>query len=110
MEALKYFIGKLCTISTVNINFNFKYEQMLDYFSGIIESIDNDGIIMIHPTTNCKNYIFLQYIVSISEEQVLYADNPEHAKIIEDYKKPKNQFVNPTVMSDIAKKAKEVIK
>lgn len=115
----KYFIGKPCTVSTLQINFRFKEEQMMDYFMGIIDSIDEHGILMTHPVTKCKNYIFLQYVVGIAEEQVLYEDNPEHAKIIDEYRKEKpitapkrtitteSQFINPTAMADIAKKAKE---
>ena len=115
----KFFIGKPCTVTTLQINFRFKEEQMMDYFMGIIDDIDEHGILMTHPITKCKNYIFFPHIVSIAEEQVLYEDNPEHAKIIEEYRKetpltaPKrtitaeSQFVNPAAMANIAKKAKE---
>jgi hypothetical protein len=113
-EKLNYFIGKVCTIATTAINFRFQVEQMMDYFVGKIDSIDEHGILMTHPTTNCKNYIFIAHIVSITEEQVLYNDNPEHAKIIEEYKKEKpitaekrkidSPYVNPSTISEILKK------
>jgi hypothetical protein len=119
-EYLKYFKGKPCTISTVEINFRFKEQQMMDYFMGIVETIDEHGIWIVHPITKCRSYVFLNYIVSISEEQVLYEDNPADAKIIEEYRKEKpitaaktailEQFVNPASLAKIAKDAKEAFK
>ena len=111
-EYFKYFKGKPCTISTVQINFRFKEEQMMDYFMGIVENIDENGIWILHPVTKCRSYVLFPHIVSISEEQVLYENNPEHAKIIEEYRqeKPitatKSAFVNPAALAEIAKKAK----
>lgn len=122
MKPDSYFIGKVCTISTVAVNWNYKPEQMMDYFVGKIDSIDENGILMTHSVTGCKNYVFFNYIVAIHEEQVLYEGNPDHAKIIEEYRKEKpltaakttvnqpSQFVNPTAMADLAKKARETIR
>jgi hypothetical protein len=120
-EYLKYFVGKVCTITTIQINFRYNVEQMLDYFSGIIEEIDDHGILMHHPLTKCKNYILFPYVVSISEEQVLFEDNPEQKKIIDEYRKekpitsakrtlsPGATFINPTALAEIAKQAKEAM-
>jgi len=119
-ENLNYFIGKYCTITTVQINYRFKYEQMVDYFMGRVDAIDESGILVTHPTTNSKNYIFLSHIVSIAEEQ--YTEDPE---IIEKYKKEKpvsaaktaipvpednTPYVNPTGMAELAKRAREAFK
>lgn len=127
-DQLKYFKGKVCTFTTVQINFRFKEEQMMDYFMGVVESIDQHTIMLVHPTTKCKTCIAMDHIVAIAEEQVLYDNNPEHAKIIEEYRKEKPEeaaktsvpqppqakmalphppFVNPKELSEIAKKAKE---
>lgn len=123
-ESLKYFIGKACTISTIEINFRFKEEHMMDYFMGIVEKIDEHGIWIEHPLTKCKSFIVLSRMVSISEEQILYENNPEDAKIIEDYRKQKPvsaaktvvadkpkktspPFINPTELANMAKMAKE---
>lgn len=120
-EYFKYFTGKPCTITTVQVNFRFKEEQMMDYFMGIVETIDDHGIWIVHPMTKCRSYILMPHIVSISEEQVLYEGNPEHAKIIEQYRKEKpitaaktiiaeqrtENFVNPAALADIAKRAKQ---
>jgi hypothetical protein len=119
-DSMSYFVGKYCTISTVQINFRFKEEPMIDYFSGIIESANCDGIVMVHPTTMTKNYIRLEHIVGIHEEQVLYENNPEHAKVIEEFRKRKPEeaekrkipavqtpYVDPKALQEMAKKAKQ---
>jgi len=117
-ENLNYFIDKYCTITTVQINYRFKYEQMVDYFMGRIDAINENGILVTHPITKCKNYIFLSHIVSIVEEQYT-----EDSEIIEQYKKenhaikasipiPKDNtpYVDPKGMAELAKKAREAFK
>lgn len=100
---------------------------MMDYFMGTVESIDADGVTIIHPATKCRTYVFLPYVVAIAEEQVLYENVPEHAKIIEQYRKEKPEvaartaipdvkqeppkpaaptFLNPKALAEMAKKAK----
>lgn len=121
-KRFEYFKNKPCTICTVEINFRFKEQQMMDYFMGIVENIDDDGIWIIHPITKCRSFIFAEHIVSIAEEQVLYDNNPEDAKIIQEYRqeKPltssktqitehslkKEPFINPAALAEMAKKAK----
>src|SRR5476651_1170677 len=86
---LQYFVGKVCTIGTVQVNFsNFKIEQMMDYFVGVIEEMDNDWLIITHHITKCKSCIAMKHIVVIAEGQVLSEDNPEYEKLINEYKKP----------------------
>lgn len=105
---------------------------MVDYFMGRIDAIDEEGILVTHPITKCKNYIFMKYMVSIAEEQ--YTEDPE---IIEQYKKPTantipkdkpptastvkekptaipiprdTPYVDPKGMAELAKKAREAFK
>lgn len=134
IEGLKYFLGKPCTVSTVAINWRFNVEPMMDYFVGIINNIDDQGLTLTSTHTQCRSYIFLKHVVSISEEPVLYEDNPEDKKIIDEYRTrkptvaakatmpvPENQpivaspppppppkFVDPQSLTKLAKKAKEV--
>ncbi len=120
----KYFKDKAVTILTVQTNFRFKEEQMHDYYTGIVENIDEHGIWIVHSVTKCRSYVLFQHIVSVTEEQMLYEDNPEHAKLIEEYRKEKpitaakraitekpqlkeSVFVNPTALAEMARKAKE---
>ena len=120
LKNYQFFLGKLCTVSTVQINFRYKEEAMIAYFMGHVESVDSTGIMLVHPQTKCKSFISLQHIVAISEEQVLYEENPEDAKLIEEYRKekpevaekfafPASKYVNPDSLADIVKKAKETL-
>lgn len=123
MPSIQDLVGKVCTVSTVEVNFRFKPEQMMDYFMGTVEAIDDDFIWLIHPQTKSRTAIARKYLVSIAEEQVLYEDNPEHAKLIEEYRQEKpitapkltispqvSPFVNPKALAELAKKAKEAYK
>jgi len=86
---MDYYINKFCTITTVQSNFGFKNETMIEYFGGIVERIDDKGITLVHPNTRCKNYIRMAYVIGIHEEQMLFKDKPEDAKIIEEFTKTK---------------------
>lgn len=121
MPTLQDLLNKVVTVSTVEVNFRFKPEQMMDYFMGMLETIDDEFLWLRHPQTKCLSGIARKYIVNIAEEQVLYEDNPEHAKLIQEYRQekpitapklaiPPSQFVNPKALAEIAKKAKESFK
>ena len=129
---LNYFVGKPCTIATVAINFRYNVEPMMEHFMGVIEKVDDDGILLISPHSQCKSFIFLKHVVSVSEEPVLYEDNPEHKKIIDEYRQknpitavktkippapaqlpvvpppPPPKYLDPRSMAKLAKKGKEV--
>jgi len=124
-EYFKYFVGKAVTITTVQINFRFKEEAMADYFHGILEIIDEKGMWLLHPITKTRTFVLYTYIVSVSEEQMLFEDDPEHAKLIEEYRKEKpltaakhavpptpqikEPFVNPAALAEMAKKAQQAV-
>ncbi len=119
VEFLKHFAGKVCTIVTVGeLNFKFKYEQMLDYFMGVVKDITPQGVFIEHIQTKCLTFIAFPYIVAITEEQVLREDDPEQKKIIEEYRKekpitaaktaiPQSTSVDPVAMAKLAQEAKE---
>jgi hypothetical protein len=126
MPTLNDLVGKVCTVTTVEVNFRYKPEQMMDYFMGELVSVDDEFLWLRHPQTKCLSAIARKYLVNIAEEQVLYEDNPDHAKIIEEYRQEKpvtaaktvfpptptqppspTQFVNPKQLAELAKKAKE---
>jgi len=125
-EYFKYFVGKAVTVTTVQINFRFKEEAMADYFTGILEIIDEKGMWLLHPITKSRTFILYTYVVSVTEEQMLFEDNPEHAKIIEEYRQEKPltaakravtptpqlkepSFVNPAALAEMAKKAQQAV-
>lgn len=110
---LTYFIGKPCLLHTVDVQFKHSPVQNFDYFMGVVEAVDNEFVWIKHPQLNTVSGIARQYLVSIAEEQVLYEDNLEHAKIIEEYKKEKPEIakktaiparVDPKGMAELSKK------
>lgn len=92
---LKYFTGRLVTIFLRPINRNFKDElpesypkPLYRYFMGIVEHMDEQGLVLQQATNGLKAYYFFENIVGIAEEEVLYPDDPEDAKEIKDFVKP----------------------
>lgn len=107
------FLGKICTILTKPVaKHNFSDPQFADFFTGVIDSIDEDGIFTTHTLTGCKNFYIFDKIVGILEEQVLDDKNPDHQKIISDMIKSKekqtnsatnnSEFINIDELSDLA--------
>jgi hypothetical protein len=98
VEELQYFVGKVCTIITPNINWAFDKQQTADYFSGIVEKITPQGVWTIHVITKLKNFYPLHNIMAIIEEQYVSADDPNYEAIMTEYvasKKPKPQQQSP---------------
>jgi hypothetical protein len=113
------FVGKICTILTVGVNKGgFPDQQFAEFFTGIVEAIDQDGVFTKHHLTNCKNFYSMQYIVGIVEEQMITEDDPNYQQIIEEVKKapqqapapaaqPPMQFVDPSMLAALQKQAQQ---
>ena len=109
-QELKYFEGRFCTVFLVQINRNFKEENpgtfpqpVYNYFSGIVQSITNNGIWLLHPTAKCKSFYFMEHIVGITEEEILNPNDENDAKKIEEFKKVKenaNKILDETPSTD----------
>lgn len=107
MKGLEYFVGKICTVFTVQTNRDFKSENpqtfpqpVFHYFVGRVVEVNQRGV-MIEQWNNAKKlrtFFFMDHIVSISEEEILNPSDPNDRQIINEYKK-----VNETY----AKKANE---
>ena len=78
----------------------------MDYFVGIIHRIDDKYIWMKHTQTKCLNCIALEYVVNICEEQILFENNPEHKKIIDEYRKDNPEMANKTSITEPDKTTK----
>lgn len=117
----EYFTGKICTVLTTGVNKTmFSDIQFSEFFTGFVESIDEDGIWTRHHLTGCKNFYPIGYVVSIMEEQIVQESDPNYKKLMEQVEKtppearpmvqqfdPKqSQFVNPEMLAAIAKKGK----
>lgn len=115
------FLGKVCTVITVGVNKGaFPDQQFAEFFTGIVESIDKDGVFTKHHITGCKNFYAMAYVVGIIEEQVITDDNPKYQEIIEEVKKiPKetkppvvdmgqnSQFIDPAMLAALQKQAQQ---
>lgn len=108
-STLKYFVGKVCTVFTSPINRQFTDQQFNDYFVGLIESVNEDGIIAVHSITGCKNFYSLSSLVALCEEQVLDPSKPEEAKLIQEFKNS-GPYAEIDIMADLARQAKELEK
>lgn len=111
-EELKYFLKKPCTITVRDINWHYKVENMMDYFVGIVTSINDTHVWLRSLQNDVKNCIAMEHVIAIAEEPVLYENNPEDKKIIEEYKKEKPAVASKTTMPEFLdiNKLKNIIK
>jgi hypothetical protein len=91
LKNLKYFKGKVCSVFTHPINRNFHQEnpknfiqQNVLYFVGLVEDIEEEGILITQLQTGFKSYFFLANIIAICEEEVLDPSKEQDAKVIDD--------------------------
>lgn len=116
---LQYFIGKVCTILTVPINRDYSIENpktyiqtLIKYFTGIIENIDDYGVLIRQLDGDLKSFFLLENIVGISEEKCLNPDEPEDKEIIESLKPvianqiKSGPLIDPQGMSELMKQIK----
>lgn len=116
------FIGKFCTILTQAVAVPIKDPiTHANYFTGIIKSIDQQGILLEHTHTKAVSYFFLNQIIGIVEEQYITPDNPEYQKIKKEFEVKKEsveqksnkdikgtkQFIDP---SELTKRLKDMKK
>lgn len=88
IKKLQVFVGKVCTVLTNSVcKQNFTDVQFPDFFVGVIDSIDEDGIFSRHPLTGCINFYSWPHVVSVFQEQVIEETDPRYEKILEEVKK-----------------------
>jgi hypothetical protein len=95
---LQYFINKIVTVFTGQINRNFDEQHSREHFTVRVREIDSDGLWGTHPYNEAVSFFPLSEIKLITEEIVLNPDNPEHAKMIQKYQ----EKTGKTIMSDIS--------
>lgn len=96
VQALEYFVGRVCTVFTVPTNRDFKSENpqtfpqpVFHYFVGKVLEVDSKGLLMEQWNSEKKlrSFFFVDHIVSISEEEILDPSNPKDKEVIEEYKR-----------------------
>ena len=127
LKKLQNFVGQVCTILTTGVcKNNFTDAQFPDFFLGIVESLDEDGVFSKHPMTGCMNYYSWNHIVGIFQEQVIEENDPKFKDIVEEIKNkspeqkpevfpvdPKTenpQFLDAELMANLTKQAQEMQK
>jgi len=96
---LQYFVGKVCSIFTQPISRNFKEEspetypeQPYLYFVGVVDAVDEHGLLVSQITTGLKSYFFRAALVAIAEEQVLNPEDKKDAATIQEIKEVNHQL------------------
>jgi len=123
IKHLEYFVNKVCTVFVTDMPKHFNGQQFTDYFVGLVQAANEDGVVTVHPITGCKNFFPYAHIIGISEEQVLDPNQPDQAALIEELKKKgvvpqvevkefKNEspYADIDIMADLARQAKELEK
>ncbi len=127
IKRMQEFVGHVCTILTTSVcKPNFTDVQFPDFFLGIIESIDEDGVFSRHPITGCKNFYSWPHVVGVFQEQVIEQNDPKYEEILKEIKSApverqanilpidpasgKSLYVDPDAMAIFAKQAQEIQK
>ena len=91
-QNLEYFAGKVCSVFTGPLNRDFKLEganylqQFYHYFLGVVEAIDEQGLLLRQVGSGLKIYFFKQSLIAIAEEEVLDPNKPEDEATIQEFK------------------------
>ena len=125
IKKLQEFTGKVCSILTSSVaKHNFTDAQFSDFFVGIVDEINEDGIFAKHPMTGCLSFFSWPHVVGVFLEQVIDATDPQYENILAEIKKtpPEQQvnivpvnplsgtspYVEPEMMADLMKQAQEM--
>lgn len=96
MSGLNYFVGKVCTVFTVQTNRDFKSENpqtfpqpIFHYFVGKVLEVTPKGIFMEqwNSSKKLRTFFFMEHVVSISEEEILNPSDPKDREVIEEFRK-----------------------
>jgi len=99
---LEYFVGRVCTVFTVQTNRDFKSENpqtfpqpVFHYFVGKVLEVGQKGIVLEQWNSQKKlrTFFFIDHIVSISEEEILNPSDPKDKEVIDDYRKANDESV-----------------
>mgnify|MGYP007123468393 FL=1 len=104
---MQYFVGKVCTIITTQINRQFDERIARDHYAIRVGEVTLDGIWGVHPENDIVSFFPMAHIVSIHEEMELNMSDPEHRKVVEEYEKKYGK--KPDIQFDETQKQKELL-
>lgn len=88
-NSLKYFVGKICSIFVAENSRDLRAEDpgnypasYYRYFLGVVESIDEEGLLLTQVNKGLKVFVMKKHLVAIAEEEVLDPNNPQDAEDI----------------------------
>lgn len=85
IEHLQYFIGKVCSIFTPQVNRSFDELHAREHFVIRVRDITVDGIWGTHPHSGMMTFFSMPHVLLITEEIELDLTNPEHVEMIKEY-------------------------
>ena len=87
---LGYFVGKVCTVATVQTNLLIKNEkEFVLYYNGIVEQVDEHGIWLKSLINSKMSFFSNNYIVGVFEEETLEETDPSFKEIKDKISKQK---------------------
>ena len=105
---LQYFVGKVCTIFTHPINRSFDELRSREHFVDKIREINTESLWGTHPYNHMVSFFRLDQIILIQEEVELDPNNPDHAKMIQDYENKTGKKVFSDVSPHVAPEIEHV--
>lgn len=100
IESFDYFVGKVCTIHTKPTNWGLTPEGLLDYYTGIVDSVNECGICMTNVVNRKKTFIMMPAVIAIAEETMIEGGKEEHEASVKDYDAKKRDIFkhNPAII------------
>lgn len=112
--AMQYFVGKPVTIFTHPINRQFAEEDLIKYFVGEVQSVDNTGVLMRQFGCDRQSYFTWHGILGIVEEETFNPDDPKDMEKIAEMMKAEpaltpqtSPFIDIKAIKEMAQKAKK---
>lgn len=77
---LTYYLGKVCTVlidRLVSFQCKMTPEEATQSFTGVVNTIDSNGVCITDLISKTRNFFFYNHIVALREERVLNPDDPK---------------------------------
>lgn len=102
IPSFDYFINKVCTIHTRQINWSLDPQQNIDYFVGIVNSVNECGICLTNVINHKKTFIMMPAVVAIAEETVMDGSKEDYETSSKEYDQKKQEIFgkNPKIIAE----------
>ena len=108
LAKMKYFEGRVCSVVTTSMNRSFDEKISREHFVVRVEDVSPDGVWGTHPYNHeMVSFFSMPHIISIHEEIELNPENPEHAKLIQEYEERNKVKAKPDIIGEPREKPPE---